>query len=199
MIGNRKFRFIVYLYEHTTANMKAFFTLLLIQLIAAVSFAQEYKPVDAGSTISFEIKNFGFNAKGSFSGLEGKIIFDPKDPSKASFDVSVSAASVNTDNSMRDNHLKKEAYFDVEKYPRIRFVSTSLSAPDKSGHYTLSGKLTIKNTTKDIYFSCIATPTGEDYIFKADFQINRRDYDVGGSSTISNNVNVSLTVLARKP
>jgi polyisoprenoid-binding protein YceI len=178
--------------------MKSFLTLLLIQLTTAVCFAQEYKPVNEGSSITFEVKNFGFNTKGSFSGLEGKIIFDPKDPSKASFDVSVNAASVNTDNSMRDGHLKKESYFDVEKYPRIRFVSTSLSAPDKSGHYTLSGKLTIKDTTKDIYFSCIATPMGNDYIFKGDFQINRKDYGIGGSGSISNNVSVSLTVLAKK-
>jgi polyisoprenoid-binding protein YceI len=178
--------------------MKSFFTLLLIQLTAAACFAQEYKPVDEGSAVTFEIKNLGFNSKGSFTGLEGKIIFDPKDLSKASFDVSINAASINTDNNMRDNHLKKESYFDVEKYPRIRLVSTSLSGPDKSGHYTLSGKLTIKNTTKDIYFSCIATPMGNDYIFKGDFQINRKDYDVGGSSTLSNNVSISLTVLAKK-
>jgi polyisoprenoid-binding protein YceI len=167
-------------------------------LTAAAGFAQEYKPVDEGSSVSFMIKNLGFNSKGVFTGLEGKIIFDPKDPAKASFDVSVSAASVNTDNSSRDGHLKKESYFDVEKYPRIRFVSTSLSAPDKSGHYTLSGKLTIKSTTKDIYFSCIATPMGNDYIFKGDFTINRRDFDVGGSSTLSNSVTISLVVLAKK-
>jgi len=178
--------------------MKALLTLLLIQLTAATSFAQEFKPTDDGSVVSFEIKNFGINSKGIFTGLEGKIVFDPKDVAKASFDVSINAASINTDNNSRDGHLKKESYFDVEKYPRIRFVSTSISGPDKSGHYTLSGKLTIKNTTKDIYFSCIATPMGNDYIFKGDFSINRRDYEVGGSSTLSNNVNVSLTVLAKR-
>src|SRR6201986_2257894 len=124
--------------------MKALFTLLLIQLTVTACFAQEFKPVDAGSTVGFEIKNFGFNSKGTFTGLEGKILFDPKDPSKASFDVSIDAASINTDNNVRDSHLKKDGYFEVEKYPRIRFVSTSLSGPDKNGHYTLSGKLTIK-------------------------------------------------------
>src|ERR1700760_3792630 len=98
--------------------MKALFTLLLIQLTVTACFAQEFKPVDAGSSVTFEIKNFGFNSKGTFTGLEGKIIFDAKDPSKASFDVSVNAASVNTDNDSRDSHLKKETYFDVEKYPK---------------------------------------------------------------------------------
>lgn len=178
--------------------MKFIFSLLLTQILVAASFAQEYKPVDEGSAVAFEIKNMGFNTKGSFKGLDGKIVFSPADPSKTSFDVTVDATTVNTDNEMRDNHLKKESYFDVEKYPKIRFVSTSCSGPDKNGHYTLSGKLTIKNTTKDMSFPFIATPMGGDYIFKGDFQLNRKDYDIGGSSTISSNLTVSLTVRAKK-
>ena len=105
---------------------------------------------------------------------------------------------MNTDNETRDEHLRKEGYFDAGKYPRIRLVATSVSGPDKSGHYTLIGKLTIKSTTKDISFPFLATPLGDDIIFKGDFTINRRDFDVGGGSTLSNNLTVSLTVLAKK-
>ena len=177
---------------------KFLFASALVLLIQAACFGQEYKPTDQGSTIAFEIKNFGFNSKGSFSGLEGKITWDPKDASKAGFDVSVSSASVNTDNETRDSHLKKESYFDVEKYPRIRLVSTGVSGPDNTGHYTFIGKLTMKSTTKDISFPFIATPMADDVIFKGDFTINRRDFDVGGGSTLSNNLTVSLTVLAKK-
>jgi polyisoprenoid-binding protein YceI len=166
--------------------------------ITTACFGQEYKPTDQGSAVNFEIKNFGFNSKGSFSGLDGKITWDPKDPSKAAFDVSISAASINTDNETRDSHLKKESYFDVTTYPRIRLVSASVSGPDGSGHYTFNGKLTMKSTTKDLSFRFIATPMGDDIIFKGDFTINRRDFDVGGSSTLSNNLTVSLTVLAKK-
>jgi polyisoprenoid-binding protein YceI len=177
---------------------KYFFASVLVFTITAACFGQEYKPTDQGSTVNFEIKNFGFNSKGSFSGLEGKITWNTKDLSKAAFDVSISSASVNTDNETRDSHLKKEGYFDVEKYPRIRLLATSISGPDNSGHYTFNGKLTMKNTTKDVTFPFIATPMGNDIIFKGDFTINRRDFDVGGASTLSNNLTVSLTVLAKK-
>jgi len=176
----------------------------LISLLPVVLFfgipvlAQEYKPTDTGSAVQFEIKNFGFNTKGSFSGLDGKIVFDPKNATGASFDITIDAATINTDNSMRDGHLKKEGYFDVEKYPRIRFLSTGVTGPDKSGRYTLDGKLTIKATTKDISFPFVVTPLGDDLIFKGDVPLNRRDFDVGGSSTISNELKVSLTVLAKK-
>ena len=160
--------------------------------------AQQYKPADQGSAIDFEIRNFGFNTKGSFSGLDGTITWDAKDPAKAAFDVTIGAATINTDNNMRDDHLRKDTYFDVTKYPRIRMVSTSVTGSEKSGHYTFHGKLTIKNTTRDISFPFIATPMGDDYIFKGEFTINRKDFDVGGSSTISNDLKVSLTVLAKK-
>jgi polyisoprenoid-binding protein YceI len=178
--------------------MKFLFGSLLTLFAVNTSFSQDFKPTDAGSAIGFEIKNFGFNSKGSFSGLDGKISWDPKDPARAIFDVSIDASSVNTDNNTRDEHLRKETYFDVEKYPRIRMVSTGITGPDNAGHYTFSGKLTIKNTTKDISFPFVATALGNDYIFKGGFTINRRDFNVGGGSTLSNNLTVSLTVLAKK-
>ena len=177
---------------------KFLFASALVFSITAACFGQEYKPTDQGSTIAFEIKNFGFNSKGSFTGLDGKISWDAKDATKAAFDVSISAASINTDNETRDSHLRKESYFDVATYPRIRIVSTGIAGPDGSGHYTFNGKLTIKSTTKDISFPFIATPMGDDLIFKGGFTINRRDYDVGGGSTLSNNLTVSVTVLAKK-
>ena len=176
--------------------MKLFIGTLVSLFFSTFVIAQNYKPADQGSMIEFVIKNFGINTKGSFSGLDGRISFDAKDNSKCTFDVSVAASSVNTDNEMRDNHLKKNSYFDVERYPRIRIVSTSITGDN--GRYTFNGKLTIKDKTKDISFPFVATATGEDYIFKGSFTINRRDFEVGGGSTISNNCTVNLTVLAKK-
>ena len=171
---------------------------LLILLTTAVCTAQEFQPVDQGSQIGFEIKNFGINTHGSFSGLEGRIVWDPNDPGKAIFDVSIGSATISTDNSMRDDHLRKDTYFDAEKYPRIRLVSTGITGPDRSGHYTFTGKLTIKDVTQEVSFPFIATPMGSDWIFKGGFPLNRRDFHVGGGSTISNSLTVAITVLAKR-
>ena len=182
--------------------MNRFFGFLFFQLIVLIGFGQTgahtYTPVDAGSAVTFEIKNLGFNSKGSFNGLKGSIVFDPANTGASAFDVSIDATSINTDNEMRDGHLKKEGYFDVEHYPRIHIVSTTVTAVDKNGHYSLAGKLTIKNTTKDISIPFIVTPMGDDLIFKGNFSIDRKDFEIGGTSTLSNNVNISLTVLAKK-
>ncbi|HXB07242.1 MAG TPA: YceI family protein [Puia sp.] len=178
--------------------MKHLIGALLSLFLSTLVLAQQYKPTDQGSTIEFVIKNFGFNTKGSFTGLDGKITFDPANAAGSGFDVSIDAASVNTDNTLRDGHLKKESYFDVEKYPRIRLVSTSVGGADKNGRYTFNGKLTIRDKTQDISFPFTATATGDDYVFKGSFTINRRDFEVGGASTLANNCTVNLTVLAKK-
>jgi len=179
--------------------MKLLFCCLLVHLSVTIAFAQPgYRPVDQGSSVKFRIKNFGFNSEGSFTGLQGRIGFDPRDLSKASFDVSVEAASVNSDNNMRDNHLRKEEYFDVQNHPRISFVSTAVKAGDKADGYVMTGHLTIKGTTRDISFPFTVTAQDSGCTFKGEFTINRKDFKVGGSSTLSNSLTVQLSVFGRK-
>src|SRR5579872_2102132 len=165
-------------------------------VLSAQSPAHTFLPVDEGSAVTFKIKNFGINSEGSFKGLQGTIVFDPQHVAADSFDVSVGAASINTDNDMRDEHLRKETYFDVVKWPRIRLVASRVESVDNNGHYRVTGKLTIKGTTREVSFPFLATAVGDDYIFKGSFMIKRRDFGVGGTSSLGNEVTVSLTVLA---
>jgi polyisoprenoid-binding protein YceI len=176
--------------------MKKVILFLLAALISGSALAQ-YKPSDQGSSLNFTIRNFGIEATGKFSGLQGVITFDPGNPAIGNFDVSIDAASVNTNNSLRDSHLRGESYFDVKNYPRIHFVSTKVTA-GKNGSYVITGKLTIKKQTKIISFPFSATPANDGYVFKGTFNINRKDFDVGGTSTISDNLEVALNILAQK-
>lgn len=177
--------------------MRYFFGVLLIQLLTTTTFAQQYKVTDEGSSIKFTIKNFGIETGGSFTGLEGSISFDPNNLSKDSITLSVDANSINTDNNMRDNHLRKEEYFDVEHYPRIRFVSGSVTV-DKNAHFTVTGQLTIKNTTKEVSIPFTAVSRDSGYIFTGELKLNRKDFKVGGTSTISNALTVQFTIFARR-
>ncbi len=171
---------------------------LICTLFYSVVPAQQYTPVNTGTTISFKIKNFGFTVDGSFSGIKGAIEFAPDDLAKASFEVTIDAASINTDNTMRDNHLREESYFDVKNHPLIRFVSTRVSASNKKGIFLMFGKLTIKDHTQELSFPFSASSMAEGYQFDGEFKINRRDFKVGGSSTLSDNVVVTLRVFAKK-
>ncbi|MGZ3945197.1 MAG: YceI family protein [Mucilaginibacter sp.] len=177
--------------------MKRLYLLLIIILTWTAGFAQ-YKPVDQGSSIQFVIGNFGFDVNGSFKDIHGTINFDPQNLSNAHFDVDIDANTVNTDNTLRDSHLRGESYFDVKKYGKIRLESTKVTAGVKAGTFLLTGKLTIKNTTQDISFPFAANPVADGYQFKGEFKIKRKDFGVGGTSTISDELQVSLNIIAKK-
>jgi polyisoprenoid-binding protein YceI len=177
--------------------MKKIMLLSLITITGRFASAQ-YKPSDRGSSVQFKIKNLGFNVNGSFSGLDGNIQFDPNDLATSNINVSIDANTINTDNNMRDNHLRNDSYFDVKNYPRIHFTSTKITPSNKNGTLFIFGKLTIKNQTKDISFPFTATPSDDGYLFKGTFKINRKDFGVGGSSTISDELEISLEILSKK-
>jgi len=162
----------------------------------ALQAAAQVHPVEDKSTVKFEIKNFGVNTGGDFKGLQGTIAWDLTAPEKCVFDVSVDAATVNTDMDSRDNHLRKEEYFDVEKYPKIVFKSDKVTQSGNS--FTVYGKLSIKGTTKDISIPFTVTAKDGGYLFAGSFHINRKDYKIGGNSMVlGDNVTISLSVFAQ--
>lgn len=159
--------------------------------------AQQYKPVDDKSEINFTIKNFGLNTEGSLKGLKGSIKFDQANINASSFEVSVDVNTINTGVDGRDSHLKKEEYFDVQKYPVLKFVSTSIN--NSGDGYSVKGNLSIKGTTKSISISFTVDKSGDALIFTGNFSINRKDFGVGGSSAVmGSNVDISLKVFAAK-
>jgi polyisoprenoid-binding protein YceI len=172
--------------------------LLLTGLLAIGAARAQYKAKDDGSDIKFTIGNFGFNVDGSFKGLQGSIDFDPQNSAAGRFDVSIDAGTVNTDNTLRDGHLRNDGYFDVKNYPRIRLVSTKIAATATTGVYQFTGLLTIKSTTKEVSFPFTVTQTGGGLNFKGAFKIMRKDFGVGGTSTISNELTVSMNVQATR-
>jgi polyisoprenoid-binding protein YceI len=182
--------------KSTVPDMRKIIFLFLASITMKCSEAQ-YQPIDTGSTVQFKIKNFGLGVSGSFTGIEGNIHFDPGKPVDANFDVSIDANSVNTGIDMRDSHLRNDNYLDTKKYPRIRIASTKISGSDKKGTLFFFGNLTMKNKTKTISFPFTAEQVNGGYIFKGAFKINRKDFDIGGTSTISNEMEILLNVFAK--
>jgi polyisoprenoid-binding protein YceI len=156
--------------------------LLAVAMSCLLGSPPVLKPTDQGSKVSFTIRNFGLQVEGSLSGLGGEIIFDPQSPATARFDVFVKSASIRTGNRLRDDHLIKKDYLHAAAYPEIRFRSTSVKAGSSAGSYAITGMLTIKGVSKEISFPFRVEPQGTGYVFKGSFQINRRDFGVGGSS-----------------
>ena len=164
---------------------------LLLMLTAGISVAFNSGSITK-SAVTFKIKNLGINTGGSIGGLQADVQFSPADLSAAKIEASVDAATINTDNSSRDEHLKSEDYFDVIKYPKITLKSISIK--HKSGNnYSGEFNLTIKGKTKLMEIPFVYTEKGNDIVFNSTFKLNRLDFGIGNSSMIlSNEVTVNV-------
>jgi polyisoprenoid-binding protein YceI len=176
--------------------MKTFIkTLSLFLLLASfVAVGQNWKIAESKSKITFKIKNSGLTVDGSFGGMNGEIIFDPKALATASFKINVPVSTINTGIDSRDKHLKKDEYFDVVKYPNMQFVSTSVKATATG--YELTGTLTIKGKSKVVTIPFTFKQFSSSSLFEGTLSVNRLDYGVGSSSwMLSDTANISLSVL----
>lgn len=135
------------------------------------------------SSVTFKIKNAGIGVDGSFKGFQGTVNFNPDDLSSSKFNVSVESKTIDTDNKTRDNHLREDEYFDVEKYPNISMKSTKIEKVSEN-KYKATFDLTLKGKTKSVSFPFSYTKTSTGYKLNGSFEIDRRDYNVGGSSWI---------------
>ncbi|MFL5763277.1 MAG: YceI family protein [Bacteroidia bacterium] len=174
--------------------MKAVFFKLFIFIIPVLFLADNGSWKVKSSAVTFKIKNAGLTVDGSFTGLEADIKFDPLKPENATIKASVDAKSINTGNDMRNGHLRKEEYFNVDKFPKITLQSVKI---EKTGPITYNGvfNLTMKGVTKPVMIPFTFMKIPEKTELKGTFTINRRDYGVGGSSmTMADDATVTIVV-----
>jgi len=185
----------------------------LLTVIAVSGFAfaaDEYKIDPVHSSVRFTVKHMMVSTvPGRFGDFTGTIVYDDKDLSKSSVNVTIKSASISTDNSQRDTHLKSADFLDVEKFPEITFLSKSVAK--KGDGFVAHGTLTIRGVAKDVDLPfTLSGPVnaGRGKMVGADasLTINRMDYGVswskaldGGGVVVSNDVKIELNVEARTP
>lgn len=130
-----------------------FRTVLATLALAALPLAAQdaYKVDPVHSEISFKIRHLLAKTSGRFTKFSGTVKVDTADISKSSVEVSIDAASINTDNEARDKHLKSADFFDVEKFPAITFKSTAVKEVAK-GKLEVTGDFTLHGVTKRVTF-----------------------------------------------
>lgn len=124
----------------------AFAAVLAVPSLAA---ATEYEIHPTNSSALFSVKHMMVsNVRGSFSKVTGTANIDEKDITKSSVEAVIDAATVNTNDAKRDEHLRGNEFFDVAKFPTLTFKSTKV---EKSGDgLKLMGNLTIHGVTKPV-------------------------------------------------
>ena len=137
----------------------------------------------AHSNVKFTVTHMVVSeVEGSFKKFAGTIEYSQENLSDAKVNFTVDVNSVDTDNEKRDGHLKSDDFFNAEKYPQMKFESTSFT-PVSGKKYKMVGNLTIRDVTKpvtfDVTYNGSVTSGGKSKAgFKATTTINRFDYNL---------------------
>jgi polyisoprenoid-binding protein YceI len=121
--------------------------------------------------------------RGAFNEFEGTATLDGANPASSSAQVTISAASIDTRNAQRDEHLRSNDFLSMDEYPQITFSSTGARQVDDST-FELTGDLTIKGVTNPItipfsYEGAAKDPFGNLRVgFEGAVTINRKDYGI---------------------
>jgi polyisoprenoid-binding protein YceI len=116
--------------------------------------------------------------KGRFADVKGTLEFPESGEPK--LDVTIGVASIDTRTEQRDNHLRSPDFFDAEKYPEIRFVSTKAVRTDDG--WKVAGDLTMHGVTKPVTLEVTdegsaRDPWGNDRMgFSARGKLDRREF-----------------------
>ena len=167
--------------------MKRTVALLTLIVFTTAAFAQTtWKNDKMHSKLTFTVTHLAVSdVDGLFKNFDATITASKPDFSDAAFELTADATTINTDVEMRDNDLKGDGWFDVQKYPTLTFKSTSLV---KSGtnKYTLKGNLTMHGITKPVtmelvYRGTITNPMSkkQDAGFKLTGTLKRSDFGIG--------------------
>ncbi|MDP9865388.1 MULTISPECIES: YceI family protein [Streptosporangium] len=121
--------------------------------------------------------------RGAFNEFEGTAVLDGDTPANSTATVTISAASIDTRNAQRDEHLRSNDFLAMESYPEITFVSTAVRQTGDAD-FEVTGDLTIKGVTNTVtipftYEGAATDPFGNVRVgFEGAVTINRKDYGV---------------------
>ncbi|MBL7857701.1 MAG: YceI family protein [Cyclobacteriaceae bacterium] len=133
--------------------------------------------------IRFEIKNAGITVNGTISNWEFDIVWDAKKLSNCKINGQANPTSIDTGIKLRDKHLQGRQYFHAEKFPVISLQSKKIVSTRK-GNYNGIFEVQIRDVKKEIEIPfSVVTRSGKQN-FKAEFNINRLDFNLGESSLV---------------
>jgi len=120
--------------------------------------AATYTIDPAHSSAGFKIRHFMVAyIRGGFSGVTGDVVFDPANPANTKINASIDATTLHTHDEKRDQHVKAADFLDVEKFPKITFVSKSV-VPDGNHQWKITGDLTLRGVTKEATLEVESAP-----------------------------------------
>lgn len=155
----------------------------------ALAEPSEWALDPAHSQIGFSVSHLVVSeVDGQFKKYTSKIVLDEADLTKSQVEFSADAASIDTGDAKRDEHLRSPDFFDAAKHPQLTFKSTKITKAGKG--YKLKGELTIRGVTKEVTLDAtlsapVATPWGKQVrAAKITGKIKRGDFGISWNKTL---------------
>lgn len=192
----------------TLAKCLSIVAVCLLAVPFAAAESSTWSVDTAHSAVNFSVRHFLTPVPGNFKDFSGTITYDPENIAASSVEFTVQAASIDTDNADRDQHLRSADFFDVEKFPTLSFVSTSVGG--SAEELQVTGDLTMHGVTKEItvpvtFLGSMDTPMGTKAGFVTDFSVDRKEYGINwnrvldqGGAILGDDVKVNITIEANK-
>jgi polyisoprenoid-binding protein YceI len=163
----------------------------------------------AHSSINFSIRHMVVSkVRGRFATFTGTVNLDDADVTRSVVEATIDASSIDTGTAARDTHLRSADFFDVEKFPELRFRSTRIERLD-ADRYRVVGQLTIRDVTREVSLDVEAggrakDPWGNERAgFVARVVLDRKDFGLGwnqvleaGGVLVGDRVDIELDVQA---
>lgn len=180
----------------------------LAWLVPVAGRADTYE-IDASHTsVQFSVRHMMIsNVRGEFTKLSGKAVGDIANPTAAVVEATIDAASVDTRNGERDEHLRNPDFLDAAKFPTITFTSTKVEKAGEGG-WKLTGDLNLHGVTKPVVLDVtnvtppVKDPSGNTRIgAQAVTKISRQDFGIvfnkaldGGGVLVGDEIGITIDV-----
>jgi polyisoprenoid-binding protein YceI len=143
----------------------------------------------AHSEVTFQVRHLLTKVRGRFSDFSGAVHLDEEEPGNASVALTIDAASIDTNNTDRDQHLRSDDFFAVATYPTITFESSRV-VKTSAETYDVTGTLTIRGVAREIILPVTYLGTANDPWgiaragFETDLTINRKDFGLSWNAAL---------------
>jgi polyisoprenoid-binding protein YceI len=183
---------------------------LAAQTTALPAGLVEYEVDPSHTQVLFKVRHMGVSTvTGRFNRFAATFAYDPANPAAAWLTATIDAASVDTDNGRRDDHLRSADFFAADSFPTLTFRSTRVE-PAGEGRLTVAGDLSIRGVTKpvvlDVTLEGATTGQGGRPVtgWTAEATVDRTDYGLrwnrlteAGGWVVADEVRILLEVEAK--
>lgn len=135
------------------------------------------------TNVQFSVRHMMSRVTGTFKDPAGVLHQGAADLTGSTMEITIDAATINTNTPDRDTHLRSADFFDVATYPQIIFTGTEFIRTGEET-FDVKGRLTMHGVTRDVVLNATDSGRAKDPWgnvragFQATTTVNRSDFDL---------------------